>query len=56
MDKRIVLVGAGSTSFGPSMLSDFYLSDILGGSTIVLHDIDKEKLEMIYELLIAENE
>lgn len=56
MDKKIVLVGAGSTSFGPSMLSDLYLSDILGGSTIVLHDIDEEKLEMIYELLIAENE
>jgi alpha-galactosidase len=56
MDKRIVLVGAGSSSFGPSMFTDLYLSKVLGGSTIVLHDIDKEKLEMIYELLIIENE
>jgi len=55
MDKKIVLVGAGSAAFGPSMFTDIYLSDILAGSTIVLHDIDKEKLEMIYELLSAEN-
>jgi alpha-galactosidase len=56
MDKKIVLVGAGSTSFGPSMLSDIFLSEVLDGSTIVLHDIDKEKLEIIYELIVAENE
>jgi alpha-galactosidase len=55
MDKRIVLVGAGSTSFGPSTFTDIYLSEILKGSTIILHDINKEKLRMVYELLIAEN-
>jgi len=55
MDKKIVLVGAGSVSFGPSTFTDIYLSDLLPGSTIVLHDINKNKLEMIYELLIAEN-
>ncbi|MBA7700430.1 Alpha-glucosidase [subsurface metagenome] len=38
------------------MFNDIYLSDVLEGSTIVLHDIDKTKLEMIYELLLAENE
>ncbi|MFX1269931.1 MAG: hypothetical protein ACFFAK_18375, partial [Promethearchaeota archaeon] len=47
---------AGSTSFGPSMFTDLYLSKILDGSTIVLHDIDKRKLEIIYELLTIENE
>ncbi|MHA2283246.1 MAG: family 4 glycosyl hydrolase [Promethearchaeota archaeon] len=56
MGKKIVLVGAGSTSFGPSMFNDLYLSKELEGSTVVLHDINKEKLEMIYELLLAENE
>ena len=56
MDKKIVLVGAGSTSFGPSMFTDIYHSKLLEGSTIVLHDIDKERLEIIYELLVAENE
>ncbi len=53
---RIVLIGAGSTSFGPSMLTDIFLSNILQGSTIVLHDIDKKKLEIIYELIVNENE
>ncbi|UCD01702.1 MAG: hypothetical protein JSV23_01370 [Promethearchaeota archaeon] len=56
MNKKIVLVGAGSTSFGPAMFNDIFLSDILKGSTIVLHDINKEKLELIYEILQTENE
>ena len=56
MDKNIVLVGAGSVSFGPSTISDLFLSEVLTGSTIILHDIDKDKLEMIYELCVKENE
>ena len=56
MDKKVVLVGAGSASFGPSTISDLFLSEILTGSTIVLHDIDKNKLEMMYELCLKENE
>jgi alpha-galactosidase len=56
MHKKIVLIGAGSTSFGPSMFSDLYQSEVLNGSTVVLHDINKEKLEIIYELLSIENE
>lgn len=56
MDKKIVLIGAGSTSFGPSMFSDLYLSDILEGCEVMLHDIDKSKLDMIYDLLLIENE
>lgn len=51
-----MLVGAGSTSFGPSMMTDLFLSDILAGSTIILHDIDKEKLNMVYEIICKENE
>ncbi|MFX0031240.1 MAG: hypothetical protein ACFE8E_02975 [Candidatus Hodarchaeota archaeon] len=56
MEKRIVLVGAGSTSFGPSTLTDLFHSKVLTGSTIVLHDINKEHLEIIYRLIYAENE
>ncbi len=56
MDKKIVLVGAGSTSFGPSMLTDIFHSKLLAGSTICLHDIDKEHLEMLYEVIVFENE
>ena len=47
MDNKIVLVGAGSTSFGPTTIGDLFISDILTGSTITLHDINKEKLEMV---------
>lgn len=56
MEKKIVLVGAGSASFGFSTLTDLFLSEILTGSTIVLHDINKNHLEMIYELISTENE
>ena len=56
MDKKIVLVGAGSTSFGPATINDLFFSEILTGSTITLHDINKEKLEMIYELCVKENQ
>ena len=56
MEKRIVLVGAGSTSFGLSMFTDIYHSDLLDGSTIVLHDINQDKLKIIFELLEVENE
>ena len=55
MEKRIVLIGAGSTSFGPSSLLDLYQSNLLQGSTIVLHDINNEHLEIIFELVQAEN-
>ncbi len=56
LEKRIVLVGAGSTSFGPSMFTDIYHSTKLEGSTIVLYDIDIDKLKTINALLEAENE
>jgi alpha-galactosidase len=56
MKKKIVLVGAGSTSFGPPTLTDLFHSDILGGSTVVLHDINEKNLEIIYELVSTENE
>ena len=54
--KKIVLVGAGSTSFGTASMNDIFRSDVLEGSTVVLHDINKEKLEMIFDLLSVENE
>jgi alpha-galactosidase len=56
MNKKIVIIGAGSSVFGPSIFSDLYLSEVLAGSTIVLVDIDAEKLKMIYEILSYENE
>ena len=41
MGKRIVLIGAGSTNFGLGTIGDIFKSEILIGSTIVLHDINK---------------
>ena len=55
MKSKIVLIGAGSTSFGPSTLLDLFQSEVLHGSIIVLHDIDKEHLNVIYELITNEN-
>jgi alpha-galactosidase len=55
MDKKIVLIGAGSAAFGPPTFVDLNLSKVLGGSTIVLHDIDKEKLQMVYEVVCEDN-
>ena len=55
MKSKIVLIGAGSTSFGPSTLLDLFQSELLDGSTIILHDIDKEHLNIIYELTTTEN-
>ena len=53
MGKRIVIIGAGSTNFGLKIIGDFYKSQILIGSTIVLHDIRPEAVEKTRK--IAEN-
>ncbi|MFX0075232.1 MAG: hypothetical protein ACFE96_07310 [Candidatus Hermodarchaeota archaeon] len=55
MDKKIVLIGAGSAAFGPPTFIDLNLSNVLEGSTISLVDIDKEKLQMVYEVLSEDN-
>ncbi|MBC8395363.1 MAG: glycosyl hydrolase family 4 [Candidatus Marinimicrobia bacterium] len=44
MNKRIVLIGAGSTNFGLGTVSDIFNSEIFRGSTIVLHDINEKAL------------
>jgi alpha-galactosidase len=55
MDKKIVLIGAGSATFGPPTFVDLNLSKVLAGSTITLVDIDTEKLQMVYEVLSEDN-
>ncbi|MFX1568835.1 MAG: hypothetical protein ACFFCV_10775 [Promethearchaeota archaeon] len=55
MDKKIVLIGAGSANFGPPTFIDLNLSKTLGGATIMLHDIDKEKLEIVNEVVSEDN-
>jgi len=55
MDTKIVLIGAGSAAFGPPTFNDLNQSKILAGSTITLHDIDKEKLQMVYDVVSEDN-
>ena len=55
MDKKIVLIGAGSAAFGPPTFIDLNLSKVLEGSTVTLLDIDKEKLNMVHEIVSEDN-
>lgn len=56
VDKKIVLIGAGSAAFGPASLMDISSSEILTGSTIVLVDTNEEKLNHAFDILVKENE
>ena len=55
MDKKIVLIGAGSAAFTPATMIDLNQSKTLSGSTIVLVDIDKEKLDRVFEVVSYDN-
>ncbi|MFX1525883.1 MAG: alpha-glucosidase, partial [Promethearchaeota archaeon] len=55
MDTKIVLIGAGSATFGPPTFNDLNRSKVLGGSTITLLDIDEEKLQMVYKVVSEDN-
>ncbi len=47
MGARIVLIGAGSATFGFNVLGDIFKSTVLPGSTVVLHDINAAKLREV---------
>ena len=47
MEKRIVLIGAGSAQFGYGTLGDILQSKVLEGSHIVLHDINPKTLAVV---------
>ena len=50
MQTRIVIIGAGSTNFGLGVIADFFKSDVLSGSELVLHDINKIALQKTAEI------
>lgn len=59
MEKRIVLIGAGSAQFGFGTMGDLFQSEVLPGSHIVLHDINAKSLaevEAAGQAFIAEHE
>ena len=47
MEKRIVLVGAGSAQFGYGTIGDILQSTVLEGSHIVLHDINHDSMAVV---------
>jgi len=47
MEKRIVLIGAGSAQFGFDTLGDIFQSTVLAGSHVVLHDINPDTLARV---------
>jgi len=47
---QISLVGAGSVAFSGSFIRDLCVTESLGGSTIVLMDINKERLNVVQRL------
>jgi alpha-galactosidase len=47
MEKRIVLIGAGSAQFGYGTIGDILQSKVLEGSHIVLHDINPNSLGIV---------
>jgi alpha-galactosidase len=49
MQKRIVLIGAGSAQFGYGTIGDILQSKVLEGSHIVLHDINPNSLAVVAE-------
>ncbi len=53
MEKRIVLIGAGSAQFGYGTIGDILKSEVLEGSHIVLHDINPTSLKQVHEIAQA---
>lgn len=53
---RITLIGAGGMSFGPVMVLDAIHSPRLRGARMMLHDINPEKLDVVYRMAQRLNE
>ena len=47
---KIVIIGGGSFSWGPTFLRDLFITPELRGSTLVLEDINPENLALTYAL------
>lgn len=47
---KIVIIGGGSYSWGPKFLRDIFATPELQGSTIVLHDLVEQRVDLVYTL------
>ncbi|MDQ3006394.1 MAG: hypothetical protein M3R47_13555 [Chloroflexota bacterium] len=50
MRKKIVVIGGGSYTWGPTFLRDIFTTPELKGSTIVLQDIAQDRVDLVYAL------
>ncbi|GAG97864.1 unnamed protein product [marine sediment metagenome] len=53
MTNKIVLIGAGSATFGLEMLGDIFASKTLSGSSVVLHDINPQALKKVNDIALS---
>lgn len=55
---KITIIGGGSSTFVPQLMRLFIESEVLGGSTVTLMDVDADRLETMYRLctLLVERE
>jgi len=49
---EVSIIGAGSVAFSTSLVRDLSVTRSLLGSTVVLMDIDKERLNMVRDLAV----
>jgi len=47
---KIVIIGGGSYSWGPTFMRDIFATPELAGSTLVLQDIVSERVDLVYAL------
>ncbi|MBE0672555.1 MAG: hypothetical protein IH588_18415 [Anaerolineales bacterium] len=47
---KITIIGGGSYTWGPTFMRDIFATPELAGSTIVLHDIAQDRMDLVYAL------
>ena len=48
--KKITIIGGGSYTWGPTFMRDIFTTPELTGSTVVLHDIAGDRMDLVYAL------
>lgn len=47
---KIAIIGGGSYTWGPTFMRDIFATPELAGSTLVLHDIAQDRMDLVYAL------
>ncbi len=47
---KITVIGGGSYTWGPTFMRDIFATSELAGSTLVLHDIAQDRVDLVYAL------